>query len=111
MPYCHDCDGGWRRIIEEYHDSFGSGVWGSHHIHRLTAQVHGELAKDYYERVVQIRVKLQEFHCYMFRPGDLEHQAKEAFFNGLRPEFQSMVVHKRDDPSEHHEITRRCEGM
>ena len=35
----------------------------------------------------------------MFRPGDLEHQAKEAFFNGLRPEFQSMVVHKRDDPS------------
>ena len=35
----------------------------------------------------------------MFRPGDLEHQAKEAFFNGLCPEFQSMVVHKRDDPS------------
>ena len=55
--------------------------------------------QDYYEHVVQIRVKLQEFHCYMFRPGDLEHHAKEAFFNGLRPEFQSMVVHKRDDPS------------
>ena len=35
----------------------------------------------------------------MFRPGDLECQAKEAFFNGLCPEFQSMVVHKRDDPS------------
>ena len=35
----------------------------------------------------------------MFRPGDLERQAKEAFFNGLQPEFQSMVVHKRDDPN------------
>ena len=62
-------------------------------------QAHGKLAKDYYERVVQIRVKLQEFHHYMFRPGNLECQAKEAFFNGLRPEIQLMVVHKRDDPS------------
>ena len=35
----------------------------------------------------------------MFRPSDLEHQAKEAFFNGLHPEFQPMEVHKRDDPS------------
>ena len=70
-------------------------------LHKLNSiqQAHSKLAKDYYECVVQIRVKLQEFHCYMFRPGDLERQAKEAFFNGLRPEFQSMVVHKRDDPS------------
>ena len=45
-----------------------------------------------------MRVKLQEFHHYMFRPGDLEHQAKDAFFNGLHPEYQLMVVHKQDDP-------------
>ena len=57
------------------------------------------MAKDYYECIMQIRVKLQKFHRYIFRPGDLECQAKEAFFNGLRPEFQLMVVHKRDDPS------------
>ena len=69
--------------------------------------VHSELAKDYYECVVQIRVKLQEFHHYMFRPGNLECQAKEAFFNGLRPEFQSMVVHKRDDPSTKLLVTMR----
>ena len=49
----------------------------------------------------------------MFRKGDLEHQAKEAFFNGLRSEIQSMVVHKQDDP--HVDITdllaaaRECE--
>ena len=70
-------------------------------LHKLTSiqQAHREMAKDYYECVVQIRVKLQEFHCYMFRPGNLEHQAKEAFFNRLCLEFQSMVVHKRDNPS------------
>ena len=70
-------------------------------LHKLNSiqQAHGELAKDYYERIVQIRVKLQEFYRYMFRPGDLECQAKIAFFNGLCPEFQSMVLHKRDDPS------------
>ena len=69
-------------------------------LHKLNSiqQANGELAKDYYKHVVQIRVKLQEFHCYMFRPGDLECQVKEAFFNELCPEFQSMVVHKRDDP-------------
>ena len=78
-------------------------------LHKLNSiqQAHGVLAKDHYEHVVQITVTLQEFHLYMFRPGDLEHQAKETFFNGLRPEFQSMVVHKRNDPSV--SIVRECE--
>ena len=35
----------------------------------------------------------------MFRRGDLERQTKEAFFNGLKSEYQAMVVHKRDDPT------------
>ena len=35
----------------------------------------------------------------MFRRGDLEHQTKEAFFNGLKPEYQAMVVHKKDNPT------------
>ena len=35
----------------------------------------------------------------MFRRGDLECQTKEAFFNGLKPEYQAMVVHKKDDPT------------
>ena len=60
---------------------------------------YAEPAKDYYERVLQIRVKLQEFHAYMFHRGDLERQTKEAFFNGLKPEYQAMVVHKKDDPT------------
>ena len=35
----------------------------------------------------------------MFHRGDLERQMKEAFFNGLKPEYQAMVVHKKDDPT------------
>ena len=34
----------------------------------------------------------------MFWPGDLEYHAKNAVFNGLRLEYQAMVIHKRDDP-------------
>ena len=34
----------------------------------------------------------------MFRPGDLEYHAKNAFFNELCPEYQAMVIHKQDDP-------------
>ena len=60
----------------------------------MIQQGNGEAAKDYYERVVQLRVKLQEFHHYMFQPGDLEYHAKNAFFNSLHPEYQAMVVHK-----------------
>ena len=62
-------------------------------------QGYDEAAKDYYKWVLQIRVKLQEFHAYMFRKGDLERQTKEAFFNCLRLEYQAMVVHKRNDPT------------
>ena len=57
-----------------------------------------EAAKDYHECVVQIRVKLQEFHYYMFQLGDLEHHAKNAFFNWLNPEYQAIVEHKWDNP-------------
>ena len=63
------------------------------------AQGQSESAKDYYKRVLQVRVKLQEFHAYMFRVGDLERHTKEAFFNGLHPEYRAMVVHKCDNPN------------
>ena len=47
----------------------------------------------------------------MFRLGDLEYHAKNAFFNGLHPEYQAMVVHKRDDPqtSITHLLIAMCE--
>ena len=101
MTAMEDGDGSLKSIMTTLDQVYGGATMYTALLHKLNSiqQAHGEMAKDYYERVVQIRVKLQEFHRYMFRPGDLEHQAKEAFFNGLRPEFQSMVVHKREDPS------------
>ena len=64
----------------------------------MIQQGNGEAAKDYYKLVVQLMVKLQEFHHFMFWPGDLEYHTKNAFFNGLHVEYQAMVVHKQDDP-------------
>ena len=101
MTAMEDGDGSLKSIMTALDQVYGGATTYTALLHKLNSiqQAHGKLAKDYYERVVQIRVKLQEFHCYMFRPGNLECQAKEAFFNGLHPEFQSMVMHKRDDPS------------
>ena len=101
MTAMEDGDRSLKSIMTTFDQVYGGVTTYTALLHKLNSiqQAHGKMAKDYYECIVQIRVKLQEFHCYMFRPGDLGHQAKEAFFNGLCPEFQSMVVHKRDNPS------------
>ena len=95
-----DGDGSLCSIMEVLDSVYGGATMYSALMSKLNTvqQGNGESAKDYYECVVQIRVKLQEFHHYMFRPGDLEYHAKNAFFNGLCPEYQAMVIHKRDDP-------------
>ena len=101
MTAKEDCNRSLKSIMTALDQVYGGVTMYTALLYKLNSiqQAHGKLVKDCYECIVQIRVKLQEFHYYMFRPGDLECQAKEAFFNGLRPEFQSMVVHKRDNPS------------
>ena len=95
-----DGDGSLCSIMEVLDSVYAGATTYSALMSKLNTvqQGNGESAKDYYERVVQIQVKLQEFHHYMFWPGDLEYHAKNAFFNGLHPEYQAMVIHKRDDP-------------
>ena len=85
MTTMEDGDRSLKSIMTALDQVYGGVTTYTTLLHKLNSiqQGHGELAKDYYEHVVQIRVKLQEFHRYMFRPGDLERQAKEAFFNGL----------------------------
>ena len=89
-----------RSIMEVLDSVYGGATTYSALMSKLNTIQQGnrEAAKDYYEHVVQLRVKLQEFHHYMFRLGDLEYHAKNAFFNGLCPEYQAVVVHKRDNP-------------
>ena len=96
-----DGDGSLRSVMSVLDQVYGGATTYTTLLNKLNSiqQGYAESAKDYYERVLQTRVKLQEFHAHMFRRGDLERQMKEAFFNGLKPEYQSMVVHKRDDPA------------
>ena len=96
-----DGDGSLKSIMSTLDQVYGGATTYTTLLNKLNSiqQGYAEPAKDYYERVLQIRVKLQEFHAYMFRQGDLECQTKEAFFNGLKPEYQAMVVHKKDDPT------------
>ena len=96
-----DGDGSLKSIMSTLDQVYGGTTTYTTLLNKLNSvqQGYAESAKDYYERVLQIRVKLQEFHAYMFRQGDLECQMKEAFFNGLKPEYQVMVVHKKDDPT------------
>ena len=96
-----DGDGSLRSIMSALDQVYGGATTYTTLLNKLNSvqQGYDESAKDYYERVLQIRVKLQEFHAYMFRKGDLERQTKEAFFNGLKSEYQAMVMHKRDDPT------------
>ena len=96
-----DGDRSLRSVMSTLDQVYGGATTYTTLLNKLNSvqQGYDETAKDYYEHVMQIRVKLQEFHAYMFCKGDLERQTKEAFFNGLRPEYQAMVVHKRDDPT------------
>ena len=96
-----DGNGSLKSIMSTLDQVYGGATTYTTLLNKLNSiqQGYAEPAKDYYKRVLQIRVKLQEFHAYMFRRGDLECQTKEAFFNGLKPEYQVMVVHKKDDPT------------
>ena len=96
-----DRDGSLKSIMSTLDQVYGGATTYTTLLNKLNSiqQGYPEPAKDYYERVLQIRVKLQEFYAYMFHQGDLERQTKEAFFNGIKPEYQAMVVHKKDDPT------------
>ena len=55
-----------------------------------------ESPKDYYDRMVDICVALQEYHQDCFQPGELSHIKKECFFAGLRDQSKYLVSHMKD---------------
>ena len=63
-----DGDGSLRSIMEVLDSVYGGATTYSALMSKLNTiqQGNGEAAKDYYECVVQLRVKLQEFHHFMF---------------------------------------------
>ena len=63
-----DGDGSLRSIMKVLDSVYGGATTYSVLMSKLNTiqQGNGEAAKDYYKCVVQTRVKLQEFHHYMF---------------------------------------------
>ena len=63
-----DGDGSLHSIIEVLDSVYGEATMKSALMSKLNMIQQGnrEAAKNYYEHVVQLRVKLQEFHHYMF---------------------------------------------
>ena len=63
-----DGDGSLCSIMEVLDLVYGGATMYSTLMSKLNTiqQGNGEVAKDYYEHVVQLRVELQEFHHYMF---------------------------------------------
>ena len=55
-----------------------------------------ENIKSYYERMVDIAMKLREHHAERFRLGELKSMKKECFFAGLRDNNKYLVAHMRD---------------
>ena len=55
-----------------------------------------ESPKDYYERMVDIGVALQEYHQDHFQPRELSRIEKECFFTVLRDQSKYLVSHMKD---------------
>ena len=64
-----DGDGSLRSVMSALDQVYGGATTYTTLLNKLNSvqQGYDETAKDYYERVLQIRVKLQEFHAFMFR--------------------------------------------
>ena len=64
-----DGDGSLKSIMSALDQVYGGATTYTTLLNKLNSvqQGYAEPTKDYYERVLQIRVKLQEFHAYMFR--------------------------------------------
>ena len=62
-----DGDGSLRSIMEVLDSVYGGATTYSALMSKLNTiqQGNGEVAKDYYEHVVQLQVQLQEFHHFM----------------------------------------------
>ena len=54
------------------------------------------MPKDYYDRMVDIGIALEEYHKDRFQPGELSRIEKECFFAGLCEQSKYLVSHMKD---------------
>ena len=55
-----------------------------------------EPIKSYYERMVDISVKLEQYHGDHFGPGELSLMKKDCFYAGLKEHNKYLVSHMKD---------------
>ena len=55
-----------------------------------------EPIKTYYERMVDISVKLEQYHGDRFGPGELKMMKKDCFYAGLKEHNKYLVSHMKD---------------
>ena len=55
-----------------------------------------EPIKSYYERMVDISVKLEQYHGDCFGPGELSLMKKDCFYAGLKEHNKYLVSHMKD---------------
>ena len=55
-----------------------------------------ETPKDYYDRMVDIGIVLEEYHKDRFQPGELSRMEKECFFAGLQEQSKYLVSYMKD---------------
>ena len=54
-----------------------------------------EPIKAYYERIVDISVKLEQYHGDRFSPGELKMMKKDCFYTGLKEHNKYLVLHMK----------------
>ena len=72
-----------------------------------------EPIKAYYERMVDISVKLEQYHGDRFGPGELRNMKKDCFYAGLKEHNKYLVSHMKDQdqyrPAQMHKEIREQE--
>ena len=98
----HPCDEGRNRtpaqILREMDSIYNVSVT----FRDLNAQMCGlkqgmnEPIKSYYKRMVDISVKLEQYHGDHFGPGELSLMKKDCFYAGLKENNKYLVSHMKE---------------
>ena len=98
----HSCNEGRNRtpaqILREMDSIYNVSVT----FRDLNAQMCGlkqgmnEPIKSYYEQMVDISVKLEQYHGDCFGPGELSLMKKDCFYAGLKEHNKYLVSHMKD---------------
>ena len=98
----HSCDEGRNRtpaqILREMDSIYNVSVTFRDLNARMCGLKQGmnEPIKSYYKRMVDISVKLEQYHGNRFGPGELSLMKKDCFYAGLKEHNKYLVSHMKD---------------